>query len=143
MNISELQNVLKESKIENDKLIISKNLHDTILSIKDNYNFDILKSITGIDCGNNIELIYHLYSVPNQEDLLISTYVTDSAETVSDIFESAKADENEIYDMFGVQFDGNADLKRLYMPEGWNGHPLRKDYTGNDTRLAWNDENNA
>ena len=48
-------------------------------------------------------------------------------------------DINEIYDMFGIKFTGNEDLKRLYMPENWEGFPLRKDYVQDDTRLAWND----
>ena len=67
----------------------------------------------------------------------------EEAESVIDIFKSAIADENEIYDMFGIKFSGNERLKRLYMPEGWEGHPLRKDYTEKDSRLAWNDDNNA
>ena len=53
------------------------------------------------------------------------------------------ADENEIYDLFGINFKGNENLKRLYMPEDWQGFPLRKDYVQDDTRLCWNDDNNA
>jgi type IV secretory pathway VirB4 component len=53
--------------------------------------------------------------------------------------DSAVADEKEIYDLFGVKFLGNEELKRLYMPENWQGHPLKKDYVDNDERLNWND----
>ena len=81
--------------------------------------------------------------VDDEEDLFISIVVQDEAESITDIFESAKADENEIYDMFGIKFEGNEDLKRLYMPEDWKGFPLRKDYVQDDTRLAWNDNNEA
>lgn len=145
MNIDELKQLTDICTIENEKICISKNLYEVLDFIKTNYSFNMLKSITGIDLGNEIELIYHLYSVENEEDAKISIKVKDEAESVSDIFDSAKADENEIYDMFGIKFIGNEDLKRLYMPENWNGYPLRKDYIQDDTRLAWNDNdsNNA
>ena len=105
----------------------------------------MLKSVTCVDLKDSMELIYNLYSTENEEDVLISINVEDEAESVSGLFESAKADENEIYDMFGIKFIGNEDLKRLYMPENWEGYPLRKDYIQDDTRLAWNDNdsNNA
>jgi hypothetical protein len=48
-------------------------------------------------------------------------------------------DEKEIFDLLGVNFIGNKELKRLYMPETWEGHPLKKDYQENDERLNWND----
>ena len=64
-----------------------------------------------------------------------------SVESVADIFPSAIADENEIYDLFGMKFLNHEGLKRLYMPESWQGHPLRKDYK--DMRLRENDDNNA
>ena len=143
MNIEELQQHLAKSKLDGDKIVLNENVHDTIKSIVENYHFDMLKNITAVDNNDNIELIYHLYSTEDQEDLLISTYTKETAETISDIFESAKADENEIYDLFGITFLNNDDLKRLYMPEDWKGHPLRKDYIADDTRLAWNDDNNA
>jgi NADH:ubiquinone oxidoreductase subunit C len=113
--------------------------------LKNNYSFNILKSITAVDLGDKIELLYHLFSVEDEEDAVISIKVQNEAESVSDLFDSAKADENEIYDMFGVRFTGNEDLKRLYMSENWEGYPLRKDYVQDDTRLAWNedDSNNA
>jgi NADH:ubiquinone oxidoreductase subunit C len=69
----------------------------------------------------------------------ISTTIKKEAESVSKIFDSAVADEKEIYDLFGVKFVGNDELKRLYMPESWEGHPLKKDYTEKDERLNWND----
>ena len=89
--------------------------------------------------GDKIELIYNLFSVEEEEDLIISIKVENETESVTDLFGSAEADEKEIYDMFGVKFIGHEDLKRLYMPENWKGYPLRKDYVQDDSRLAWND----
>ena len=82
-----------------------------------------------------------MYSTIDEEDLFLSIVVQNEIESVIDIFESAVADEKEIYDMFGIKFINHEDLKRLYMPENWEGFPLRKDYIESDTRLAWNEEN--
>ena len=104
----------------------------------------MLKDILAVDRVNKgVELTYHLYSIESDENLWISIFVQDEAESVIDLFKSAIADENEIYDLFGVKFTGNENLKRLYMPENWEGHPLKKDYTEKDSRLVWNDEKNA
>ena len=46
---------------------------------------------------------------------------------------------NEIFDLFGINFTGHSNLKRLYMPEGWKGNPLKKEYSEDDERLRWND----
>lgn len=142
MNIDELINVVGECEIEENKVCINNNIHDVIEFLKNNYSYKILKSITAIDIGDEIELLYNLFSVEDEEDVILSIKVSQEAQSVADLFESAKADENEIYDMFGIKFLGNDDLKRLYMPENWQRYPLRKDYIQDDTRLAWNDNSN-
>ena len=60
--------------------------------------------------------------------------------SITEIFKSAHFDECEIFDMFGIEFLGNKNLKRLFMPKEWVGYPLRKDYVLDDSRLAWNSE---
>ena len=102
-----------------------------------------MKEIIAIHTPDNfVELNYHLYSSIDEENLYI-TYITDnSAESVSKIFPSAIADENEIFDLFGINFLNNKNLKRLYMPENWQGHPLRKDYVQDKLGLRENDSNN-
>lgn len=140
MNWSEFTNIFNETEIVEEKLFVKKDLAKTLAFIKDNYHFEILKSITAIDNKDaGIELTYHLYNVEDEEDLFVSINVKDEAESVSSIFDSAVADEKEIFDLFGVKFIGNEELKRLYMPEDWEGHPLKKDYEENDERLNWND----
>ena len=140
MNWLEFKNIFEDIELVGDKIVVKSNLAKTIDFIKNNYHFDLLKEIVAVDNKDaGIELVYRLYSTENEEDVLVSIAVKDTAESVSQIFDSAIADEKEIYDLFGVNFIGNSELKRLYMPESWEGHPLRKDYEENDERLNWNE----
>lgn len=140
MNINELKNILGECELNGEKIVVKSDLLKTVEFIKSNYGFNILKEIVATDNKEmGIELIYRLFSVENEEEVLVSISVKDEAESVSSIFDSATADEKEIYDLFGVKFICNKELKRLYMPESWEGHPLKKDYEQKDERLNWND----
>ena len=140
MNWLELNNIFKDCEIIGEKLVIKSDLAKIVEFVKDNYNFNILKSITAVDNKEfGIELIYRLLNIEDEEELLISVSTQNEAESVSKIFDSAVADEKEIYDLFGINFLGNEELKRLYMPESWEGHPLKKDYEEKDERLNWND----
>ena len=140
MNLREFTNIFKDSDLVGEKLVIQSNISKTVDFIKSNYSFTMLKDITAVDYKEQgIELIYRLYSPENEEDMIISVTVNNEAESVSKIFNSAIADEKEIYDLFGINFIGNDELERLYMPESWIGHPLKKDYQENDERLNWNE----
>ncbi len=140
MIIDELEKIFGNSLLCGDKILITKDLAKTIDFVKNNYGFNFLKEIIAVDNQENgIELTYHLYSIEDNEDLMISINVKDEAESISKIYDSAVAEEKEIYDMFGIRFTGNDELKRLYMPETWEGNPLKKDYKENDERLNWND----
>ena len=142
MDINKLKEIFGECELSGEKIIIKSNLAKTLEFIKENYKFDILKEITAVDLQETgIELIYRLFSIEDEEDVLVSITVKDGAESVSKIFDSAIADEKEIYDLFGIKFIGNDELERLYMPESWQGHPLRKDYEEKDERLNWNERN--
>ena len=140
MNWLEFKNIFEDVELVGDKIVVKSNLAKTIDFIKNNYHYDLLKEIVAVDNKEaGIELIYRLYSIENEEDVLVTITVKDTAESFSQIYDSAIADEKEIYDLFGINFDGNAELKRLYMPESWYGHPLKKDYVENDERLSWNE----
>ena len=101
MNWNEFMRVFNDCELDGNKIIIKTKLHDAIEFIVDNYTYDILKEIVAIDAGDGkTELIYHLYSTSDEEDLFISSLVKNEAESVIDLFKSAIADENEIYDLF-------------------------------------------
>jgi len=143
-NKDEFFSLFCNSIFNENKIIITENITRVLDFLNLNYAYDILKEIIAVDNQDGgTELIYNLYSTANEENLYISKTAYGETETVTDIYPSAIADENEIYDLFGVKFTNNKDLKRLYLPDTWEGFPLRKDYVQDDTRLAWDDNNDA
>lgn len=101
--------------------------------------FNILTSIIATDYRDCIELNYRLYSTFQSRFFDYKIYVQSETESVIPIYPSAYFDECEIYDMFGITFKGNPNLKRLLNPKSWIGHPLKKDYVQKDERLVWNE----
>jgi NADH-quinone oxidoreductase subunit C len=74
---------------------------------------------------------YHLLSIPNNQSLRLRVLVEDpdeGPETMASIWPIATWLETEVWDLMGVRFKDNASLRRLFLPEDWQGHPLRKDY---------------
>ena len=76
------------------------------------------------------EIVYHLYSFKRNDRLRLKVLVGENemAPSVVGVWPVANWLEREIFDMFGVLFDGHPDLKRILLPDDWTGHPLRKDY---------------
>ena len=76
------------------------------------------------------DIIYHLYSFKRNDRLRIKVLLGESemVPSVTGIWPTANWLEREVYDMFGVVYEGHPDLKRILLPDGWTGHPLRKDY---------------
>jgi NADH-quinone oxidoreductase subunit C len=76
------------------------------------------------------DIIYHLYSFQRNNRLRLRLQVGEGEKvlSVTGVWPTANWLEREIYDMFGVEYEGHPDLKRILMPDGWVGHPLRKDY---------------
>ena len=76
------------------------------------------------------DVIWILYSFARNERMRVKTQIADGASIASavSIWPTANWLEREVYDMFGIRFDGHPDLKRILLPDGWKGYPLRKDY---------------
>ncbi len=98
------------------------------------FYFDMLSCLTAVDNGveaGTIDLIYHLYSIPFDISLGLMTTVSreaPSVQSVADIWRTANWHEREAFDLVGVVFEGHEDLRRILLPDDWEGHPLRKDY---------------
>jgi NADH-quinone oxidoreductase subunit C len=96
--------------------------------------FNFLSDVTCVDwypSQPRFEVIYHLFSIPKKERLRLKVRLSGEApaiESVTSVWPSANYFEREVFDLFGVRFTGHPYLRRLLMPEDWEGHPLRKDY---------------
>jgi NADH-quinone oxidoreductase subunit C len=97
-------------------------------------NFNFLAELTAVDVWPReprFELIYLLVSIPNSLRLRLKVRLAGDAArvaTASGIWPAANWLEREVWDLFGIEFDGHPDPRRLLMPEDWDGFPLRKDY---------------
>lgn len=100
----------------------------------DGLQFDMFSGVTGVDYypdSPRFALVYHLYSMRNNISLELKAYLDDetpSVESVTSVYPAANWFEREAYDMFGIQINNHPDLRRILMPQDWEGHPLRKDY---------------
>ena len=95
--------------------------------------FNVLAEVTAADYfprDPRFEVVYHLLSVPNRLRLRLKvrTNETTAVPTVQGIWPSAGWLEREVWDMFGIVFDGHPDLRRILLADDWEGWPLRKDY---------------
>ncbi len=93
--------------------------------------FDNLSVITGVDCVDRIEVIYNFFSYTKKLNLAIKVILDNKSpevDSVTSVWKVADWLERETYDLVGVKFNGHPNLKRILLPEGWVGHPLRKDY---------------
>jgi NADH-quinone oxidoreductase subunit C len=96
--------------------------------------FNFLSDITGIDYlpkEPRFGILYHLYSLTQNHSLRLKVLLPGDEPrvySVTSIYPAANWSEREIFDLFGVTFENHPDLRRLLMPDGWDGHPLRKDY---------------
>lgn len=105
-----------------------------LLRDEETLRFNLLAALTAVDYWPKeprFAVVYQLYSIPNQVFLGLRVPLkSDAAEvdSVESIYPNANWHEREVFDLFGIDFQGHSDLRRILMPKDWEGHPLRKDY---------------
>jgi len=122
-------------------LIAPDQIIDVCLELRNNPKtyFDFLSCLTGVDYGveaGRFGVVYHLASIPYQLQLTLKISLAyDRAEggepvfkSISSVYRTADWHEREAYDLVGIFFEGHPDLRRILLPDDWEGYPLRKDY---------------
>ena len=93
--------------------------------------FDSLMCLSGVDYPDRFAVAYHLHSLAIGHRIGVKTYLPKEAPSlpsVDEVWPAANFQERETFDLFGIVFEGSWDLRRILLPEDWEGHPLRKDY---------------
>jgi NADH-quinone oxidoreductase subunit C len=122
-------------------LIDPDRIADVCLELRDNPKtyFDFLSCLSGVDYGieaNRFGVVYNLASIPYQTQLTLKVSKENSRDledlpsfpTISLVYHAADWHEREAFDMIGIFFEGHPDLRRILLPDDWDGYPLRKDY---------------
>jgi NADH-quinone oxidoreductase subunit C len=114
-------------------LIAAEQLREISRHCRDQEKFDMLVDLTAVDWPKRekrFDIVLNLYSFANNERLRLKAHSGENepVPSVYDVWPAANWLERECYDMFGIVFEGHPDLKRILMPDEWQGYPLRKDY---------------
>ena len=112
-------------------------VRDIAMALRDEAGFDLLEDLTAADYLDRPEvegrfrMVYHFLSTARAELFRLKAVVPDDSvevPTLVPVYPGAEWLEREVYDMFGIRFSGHPDLRRMLMPEDWEGYPCRRDY---------------
>jgi NADH-quinone oxidoreductase subunit C len=113
----------------------SEDIVPALTRLRDDYAFDMLELETAVDYWPQISprfhLVYQVCSLEHNVQILLRVPLDGNAPSISTIegvYPNANWHERELWDMFGIKFEGHSDHRRILMPADWAGHPLRKDY---------------
>ncbi len=115
-------------------MIVDRSLIPEILQVlRNEEEFDYCVDITAVHYPKRekqFDVVWVLYSFASNQRIRVTTHIADGDSIASSVPLWATANwlEREVFDMFGIKFDGHPDMKRILLPDGWKGHPLRKDY---------------
>jgi len=140
---------IRETTLDRKQAIVlveTAHLCDISRYCRDTEKFDMLTDLTAVDWPKRerrFDIILNLYSFPKNERLRLKAQAGEHepVPSVCDVWAAANWLERECYDMFGIIFEGHPDLKRILLPDEWQGHPLRKDYDILKQDTAWVREN--
>ncbi len=114
--------------------IAAADVADILRTLHDDpeWRFELLADLAGVDTGTHMQVVYHLWSVtsPDWLRVIADGLSRDDSRvpSVTFLWKGAEWMEREAYDMFGIIFEGNRDLRRIYMPPDYTSFPLRKDF---------------
>jgi NADH-quinone oxidoreductase subunit C len=140
---------IREAWIDRKQAILvvaREQLVEIAMYSKDEEKFDWLSDLTAVDWPKRekrFDVVLNMYSMEKNERLRLKVHATadERVPSVQGVWATANWEEREVYDMFGIVFEGHPDLKRILMPDEWQGYPLRKDYDILTQDTAWVREN--
>ncbi|HJY86620.1 MAG TPA: NADH-quinone oxidoreductase subunit C [Candidatus Acidoferrales bacterium] len=140
---------IREAWVDRKQAILvvsTKRLRDIARYLRDEEKFDFLTDVTAVDWPKReqrFDVVLNLYSFRKNERLRLKAHAAEaeSVPSVTDVWPTANWLEREVFDMFGIRFEGHPNLKRILLPDEWQGHPLRKDYDILTQDEAWVREN--
>ena len=135
-NLPNIQIETSEYKDELTLQVQKKDIVEVCRVLKNDNELKFIhcEDVTAIDWSrrkNRFTVVYHLFSLKNKFRLVVKADVDESdcnIDTVSSVWRAANWHEREVYDMYGIKFNNHPDLRRMYMPEEFEYHPLRKDF---------------
>jgi NADH-quinone oxidoreductase subunit C len=144
--IDDLPGAVRESHAklgDTTAFVEAARLVEVMTHLRDELEFEMLMDVTAVDYlgrSPRFEVVYHLYSVARNQRIRIKVGLHDGSTdgegadaklavaSVTDVYPSANWMEREVFDMYGIGFDGHPDLRRILLYDEFVGHPLRKDY---------------
>jgi NADH-quinone oxidoreductase subunit C len=123
---------VKEFRGEVTVTVKAEDLVEVCRFLKESLRYNALIDVTAVDYLGKQEprfmMVYQLRSLTNKDALRVKAPVAEAIDTVSTVWSTADWLEREVFDLFGIHFNGHPDLRRILMTPDWEGHPLRKDY---------------
>ncbi len=118
---------------QNYMVVDASVVYQVLQVLHDDEGFDYCVDITAVHYpkrDEQFDIVWILYSFPRNQRIRVKTLLKDgaAAPTVTALWSTANWLEREVFDMFGIGFEGHPDLRRILLPDGWKGYPLRKDY---------------
>ncbi len=141
--VAALADLATTAKFEFNELTVeidAPKIAEAMGRVKYKLGFERITSVTGVDrfpAEPRFEVVYHLQSVAGKKRLRLKARVSGAnpeIESVTSVYRGADWYERETFDLMGIRFLNHPDLRRIMMPEDWDGHPLRKDYPITGTR---------
>jgi NADH-quinone oxidoreductase subunit C len=120
--------------------VAPENILAALMRLRHDLKFERLSTVTAVDrypAEPRFEIVYHLHSISTKQRIRLKARVSGENPEIDSavpVYRAADWYEREAYDMFGVRFLNHPDLRRIMMPEDWEGYPLRKDYPVTGTR---------
>lgn len=129
-----LKDKIRDARVQRERrlyITISGGDLIEVLNTINGMGFRHLSSISGVEYGDRMECVYHIWSYSKSELLTVKAVISKDdpkIDSATSIWESADWHERETYDLMGIVFEGHPDLKRILLADDFEGHPLRKDF---------------